>query len=110
MSTNLGSTTMRNVPDVGLAGDDVYVVDNGGNLINLLAPPVVKPLLINAGFTLTGETCPPTNGVIDPGETVSVSLALQNIGTANTTNLVVTLLVTNGVASPGAPQNYGAII
>ena len=200
MSTNLGSTTMRNVPDVALTGDDVYVVynngssgvfggtscaaplwagfmalvnqqasiggspsvgfvnpivynigktnanyatifhdtttgnnfsaqspakypaaaaydlctgwgtPNGGNLINLLTPAVVKPLLINAGFTLSGETCPPINGAIDPGETVTVNLALQNLGTANTTNLVVTLVATNGVTSPGAPQNYGTIV
>ena len=30
MTTNLGSTTMRNIPDVALTGDDVYVTYNSG--------------------------------------------------------------------------------
>src|SRR5262249_3196983 len=33
MSVNQGSTTMRNVPDVALAGDNIYVRVNGTNTI-----------------------------------------------------------------------------
>ena len=53
------------------------------------------------------------NGVLDPGETVTVALGIQNSGgpgvvctTAATTG---TLQPTGGVTSPSAPQNYGAV-
>ena len=81
----------------------------GTNLINTLAPPVNVPRLITDGSTLTTENCLPTNGVIDPGETVTVNFQLQNTGTAATTNLVATLLSTGGISSPSAPQTYGVI-
>ena len=45
----------------------------------------------SAGTTLTAENCSPPNGVIDPGETVTVNVCLQNFGTANTSNLTGTL-------------------
>jgi uncharacterized repeat protein (TIGR01451 family) len=200
MTANLGSTTMRNVPDVALTGDNVYVIygngstgtfggtscaaplwagfmalvnqqaamgghaplgfinpaiyaigksnpnytsifhdvttgnnfsssspnkypavagydlctgwgtPNGTNLINALAPLAIAPLITGAGTTLVAEGCLPANGAIDSGETVTVNFALTNIGLANTTNLVVTLLATNGVGLPSGPQNYGALI
>ena len=199
MTANLGSTTMRNVPDVALTGDDVYVVYNNGttgnfggtscaaplwagfaalmnqqaaaggqppvgflnpalyaigksnpnyasifhdvttgnnfsasspakfpattgydlctgwgtpagtNLINLLTTPVYVPVLVAAGSTLVAEGCPPTNGVIDSGETVTVNFSLENVGSADTTNLVVTMLATNGAGLPSGPQNYGVV-
>lgn len=68
-----------------------------------------KPFIVEAGATLATEGCSPTNGVLDPGETVTVNLALRNIGTTNTANLVATLLATNGVTSPSAPQSYGVV-
>ena len=197
MSANQGSTTMRNVPDVALTGDDVYVVygrgstttvggtscaaplwagftalinqqavaagqapvgflnpalysvgrgagyaaafhditqgnnftgssptrfaavsgydlctgwgtPNGTNLINaLVGPPVFFPLVVSNSFTLVAEGC--TNGVVDPAETVTVNFGLKNTGTADTTNLVATLLPTGGVLSPSDPQTYGVL-
>lgn len=59
--------------------------------------------------TLTAENCGPTNNAIDPNEGVIVTFSLKNVGTANTTNLVATLLATNGVLSPGSPQAYGVL-
>jgi uncharacterized repeat protein (TIGR01451 family) len=199
MTANLGSTTMRNVPDVALTGDNVYVLYNNGttgtfggtscaaplwagftalmnqqaaaaslppvgflnpaiyaigksnpnyasifhdvtignnfsasspanfaatpgydlctgwgspfgtNLINVLTTPVYVPIIVSAGFELMAEDCTPTNGAIDAGETVTINLALQNVGSADTTNLVVTMLATNGAGSPSGPQNYGAL-
>ena len=61
-----------------------------------------------AGSTLVAEGCSPTNGVVDPNETVTVNFALTNSG-GSTANLVATLLATNGVNFPSAPQNYGAV-
>ena len=84
-----------------------------------------------AGYTLTNEPC--ANGVVNPGEMVTVNLALQNVGSAATTNLVATLLpylvyrdesaagvdatpsllatllAGNEIAFPSGPQTYGAL-
>jgi hypothetical protein len=64
----------------------------------------------NSGTTLQTEGCSPANGVIDPGETVTVNVCLQNFGTLNTSNLVATLQATGGVTNPSAPQNYGVLV
>ncbi len=68
------------------------------------------PLLGLSASTLVLEGCLPTNSVIDSGETVTLLFSIQNTGSANTTNLVVTLLETNGVAAPSGPQSYGVVI
>jgi Carboxypeptidase regulatory-like domain len=65
--------------------------------------------IVAAGATIVAEGCAPANGAIDPGETVTVSLCVQNTGTAPTTNLVGTLQATGGVTNPSGPQNYGAV-
>jgi hypothetical protein len=62
-----------------------------------------------AGTTLISETCSPTNTAADPGETVTMNFALQNLGGANTTNLVCTLLASGGVFSTSGPQNFGVL-
>jgi uncharacterized repeat protein (TIGR01451 family) len=78
------------------------------NLINALTtPPTPVPFVVSNSFTLVAEGCP--NGAIDPAETVTVSFGLKNIGTANTTNLVATLLATGGLLSPSGPQTYGVL-
>ena len=74
-----------------------------------ITPGVAVPLVQLSGTTLTAESCAPTNGAVDPYETVTVNWALVNVGTAPTTNLVATLLTSNGVFYPSAPQNFGAI-
>jgi subtilase family serine protease len=80
----------------------------GTNLINLLSgPAIVAPFVVSNTFALLVESC--TNNAIDPGERVTVSFGLKNVGTANTTNLVVTLQASGGVSSPSGPQNYGAL-
>ena len=58
------------------------------------------PLVVLNSTTLIAEGFFPTNNAIDPNETVTVLFALKNAGVANTTNLVVTLLPTNGVTAP----------
>jgi PKD repeat protein len=67
------------------------------------------PIIVPAGATLSAESCAPTNGAADPGETVTFNFSLQNVGTANTLNLAGTLLATNGVAAPSSPQTFGAL-
>ncbi len=82
---------------------------NGTNLINTLVPPVYFAAITNAGWTLLMESATPTNGAIDPGETVTVNLVLQNQGTLATSNLVATVLPNAGVLAPSGPQSYGAV-
>jgi hypothetical protein len=71
----------------------------------LTAVPVLSP----GGSALGAEECPPSNGAIDPGETVTVNLCLLDVGAAGTTSLVGTLQASGGVASPSGPQTFGAV-
>lgn len=77
-----------------------------GALINALAGPPA-PLIISNSLVITVESCP--SGTLDPGETVTLNFGLKNNGSANTTNLVATLLATGGVTSPSSPQAYGVV-
>lgn len=72
------------------------IVDNDGGSI------------LPAGTLLTAENGL-QNGAIDPAETVTLLFALRNASGVDTTNLVATLLVTNGVTAPSGPQSYGAL-
>ena len=72
------------------------IQDNDGSLISA------------AGASLISESGP-VNGVIDPGEQVTLWFALRDTVGVNTTNLVATLLSGNGVAAPSGPQSYGAL-
>lgn len=57
--------------------------------------------------TLVNESCVPTNGAADPGETVTFSFALKNIGGSNATNVTATLLASSSILSPSGTQSYG---
>ena len=74
------------------------ILDNDGSLIS------------PAGSALIVEGLGKTNGIIDPGETVTMLLALRNTIGADTTNITATLLATNGISLPSGPQNYGALL
>jgi hypothetical protein len=67
------------------------------------------PLLATASADLTAESCLPGNGVLDPGETVTASLCLQNIGGADTADLVATLAATGGVIDSPGPVDFGVV-
>ena len=53
------------------------------------------------------------NGVLDPGEIVTVALGVRNTGgpgvVCTTAALTGTLQATGGVTTPSGPQNYGVI-
>jgi hypothetical protein len=66
------------------------------------------PLFENPFVNFTAESCG-LNNAIDPSETVTVNLGLNNSGAGAATNLVATLLPTGGVVNPSQPQNFGAI-
>lgn len=65
--------------------------------------------VVGGGATLTLEGNTPANSVADPGEAVTFSLGLKNIGSTATSDLTATLLPIAGVTSPSTPQSYGAL-
>ena len=88
-----------------LTAVDIQVMDVIGYNLN-----TTGPIIVATGATLTAEGCTPTNGVIDPNETVTVNFALQNTGGKNASNVVATLLATSGVTAPSGAQSYGTLI
>jgi hypothetical protein len=85
----------------------------GSNVIcfsgNTETVPPPTPNIVPAGTSLVSESCPPANGVVDPGERVTLNFTLMNNGGAATTNLVATMQSSANVIAPSGPQNYGAI-
>lgn len=126
-----GSADTRNNTEsvflpAGITGT-VTITVTGFN-INSDGVPNASPLLDQdfalVGYNLLGETtanleiesvaiaaenCVPGNTTLDPGETVTLSLVLRNVGSIATTNLVATLLEGGGVSNPGPPAVYGMI-
>ena len=76
-------------------------------IYNAVEAPVA--VVEGTSATLTAESCTPADNAISPGENVTIAVALTNVGTANTTNLVATLQANGGVTSPSGPQNYGVV-
>jgi uncharacterized repeat protein (TIGR01451 family) len=66
-------------------------------------------IISSTGAVISAESYAPANGRIDPGETITVNLTLQNVGPLNTTNLTATLLSTGGIFNPTGPQSYGSL-
>jgi hypothetical protein len=103
------------LPDLASAQARIMVQAAGNIFYNIndmdftLAPDNAQPVMQSAGTTLVQESGVPANGLIDPHETVTVNWTLENLGGLPTTNLVATLLTTNGVYYPGAAQTYGVI-
>jgi uncharacterized delta-60 repeat protein len=67
-----------------------------------------SPILVAAGATLVSETN--NNGVIDPGERVTLRLGIRNIGFTNTANLFATVQTSGGVFNPTpVTASYGVV-
>ena len=96
MTTNRGSTTLRNVPDVALTADNILVRANNGTNYYVGGTSAAAPLW--AGFTalinqqaLAADR--PTVGFINPavyaiGKSASFTADFHDIMTGNNTNLV----------------------
>ncbi|HMP76243.1 MAG TPA: S8 family serine peptidase [Kiritimatiellia bacterium] len=119
-----GSNYVDNVERVDIAapaqvGTYKVIVSYGGTLFSTSqvyslvltgGTDADQAVVANAGIALVSDSCGGGNGMPDPGELIGVTLALRNTGTINTTNLIATLLATNGVTAPSAAQNYGALV
>ncbi len=67
----------------------------------------VPNLIVAAGKMIVSAG---PNGILDPGETVTVSFGVQNVGTGGcTVALNGALQATGGVTNPPPAQNYGAV-
>ena len=107
---NFWSSSPTNFPAV--AGYDLctgWGTPRGTNLINALVPLSYAPSIVAGNWSLLAESATPANGVIDSGETVTLSLSLQNQGNLATSNLIATLASNAGVVSPSSPQSYGEL-
>ncbi|HRT09453.1 MAG TPA: Ig-like domain-containing protein, partial [Candidatus Paceibacterota bacterium] len=97
-STNLFVTVVTDSGTPPLSATNSFIVYVNRN-----------PVIVLEGFELVAESCVPTNNRVDPQERVLVSFSLKNTGTGPATNLVVSLLETNGVVAPGGAQPYGVL-
>lgn len=91
------SNSSTNASLVNPSAATLTILDNDGSAI------------VAAGSHLLSESGP-VNQVIDTNETVTLLLALRNVGLTNTANLTATILATNGITSPSSPQNYGRLV
>jgi len=97
MTTNLGSTTLRNVPDVALTADNIFVVADNGTNYEVGGTSAAAPLwagftaLINQQATTFGYA---TVGFLNPaiyaiGKGSNYNLDFHDITTGNNTNRTV---------------------
>ncbi|MGD0651488.1 MAG: S8 family serine peptidase [Verrucomicrobiia bacterium] len=100
--------TAANINSDGVPGD-ADPLDQDFALVIYNSASTAAPNIVADTTALVAESCMPTNGAIDPGETVTVNFSLKNVGTADTGNLVATLLATGGVSTPSGPQTFGAL-
>ena len=105
----LSAGTVTNVVAVTTSSGDANQANNSAATVVAIVNP--SPNIVPAGDSLVSESFLPANGTVDPGETVTVSLALANTGSVDTTsNFTATLQNSGGVASLSSPQNYGVIV
>lgn len=106
MTNNMGSTTLRNVPDVALTADNIYVVYGGGQSGGFGGTSCAAPLwaaftaLVNQKAVAEGL---PTVGFLNPavyaiGLSANYTNCFHDITTGNNTNSVVSnkYFATNG--------------
>lgn len=98
-----------NIAGDGVPGD-ADVTDQDFALVCYNCIEAALPVIAGAGATFIEENCLPFDGMVAPGETVTIDFSLQNIGSMDTTDLVATLQATGGVTNPSGPQNYGVLM
>ncbi len=79
-------------------------------IVDNFTPPEPAALLSPAGAQVAAGSCsnlPPTN--VNPGQTASVFLCVNNTGDLGANNVVGTLQATGGVTNPSGPQSYGSL-
>ncbi len=104
----LVTVTAANINSDGVP-NEAPALDQDYALVVYNAVEAAVPVLTLDGYSLTSESCTPANGAIDPGETVTIGVALRNVGSMNSAALTAALIATNGIAFPTSPRDYGVI-
>ena len=117
--TNAGNIDVALTLNAATAGDAEFAaavsssqydnndIDNEVSEIRSVVPPVVS--VAAAGSRLIAESYQPANQGLDQGETVTMTLRLQNTGNIASTNIIAVLRSGNGVAPLKDAQTYGVI-
>ncbi len=100
--------TAANLNSDGVPNEEP-AVDQDFALVVYNAVEAQVPVMVGGEMVLAAEGCTPTNGVVDPGETVSVSFTLRNVGLAATKDLKATLRSTGGIQAIQGQQDYGEL-
>jgi uncharacterized repeat protein (TIGR01451 family) len=102
------AATLTNTAVVATASQDNNGANNSATvLVTVVAP---APSIVSAGVSLTSESFAPPNGAIDPGENVTVSFSLRNVGVANAASITATLQASGGITPVGpVTQSYGLL-
>lgn len=102
-------SNVQRILRIGTHGKGIFEIDIPGTKLPIIRPGGNGGSGAGGAATVVAESCPPGNGAIDPGETVTVSFGIKNIGAGPTTNLVATLQPNANVTPLSGPQSYGAI-
>ncbi len=86
------------------------VLANGSTTQVALCLQPAPELATSSSTALLAESCTPGNGTLDPGESAQVSFCVENLGLANTVNLIGTLQASAGVLPITVAQNYGVVV
>ena len=96
-----------------IAGDGVpgsgETLDQDFALVVYNAVEAEIPVIAAAGATLQSESCGGSNGAVDPGETVTIAFALENVGLLDTGDVVATLEPSGGIVPITRDQDYGTL-
>jgi PKD repeat protein len=103
------TVTAANINSDGVPNEEP-ALDQDFALVIYNATNAAVPIIAPESALISAESCAPTNGAADPGETVTMAVNLQNLGLVDATNLTATLLPGKGVMGPGGPQNYGLLV
>lgn len=109
----VSGTFVVKVKATNIAGDaipgDADTTDQDFSLVISNGSEAAVAVIESTGVTLTAENGVPANNVPDPGETVTVNLGLQNVGTTASAAVTATLASTGGIQNPSGAQNYGSL-
>jgi hypothetical protein len=101
------------VKATNIAGDgvpgDADATDQDFVLLASNANESPQAVVERSGLAIVSESGSPANQTPDPGESLTVRLGLQNIGTNATGTTTATLLNTGGISNPSGQQSYGVL-
>lgn len=103
MASNQGSTTMRNVPDVAIVGNQINVIYNNGTSATVAGASCAAPLW--ASFCALVNEQAATNGMPPVG---FLNPALYALGKGTSYNAVFHDITTGNNYSPSSPSKYSA--